>query len=381
MSPHSHGTLFLATDIGGITYSSNEFDTTSQEIPRFNHGRYSKLALVTLLLTSRRGRTACALATTLAAGSLTFAACSPDRAGNLDAEEQPTRVASATRAQPTDAATSAADSFTMRHTASRETTLTARAFMGYLDEEQRTRILSEGLDLSKLTRAQQITVLKVLESMLNEDAYDTVSSLLNHITTTPGMEPHYLRFSAAPEVDSQWKLVLSGPKLGLNALLSEDENIIFESAHFALSSDDVQAIVDSTTVDEGKSPMTTAQVAAEELLSSLTPQQRQSLAGLAVTDGGGLKGSDLDDSQRRMLIDVTTNWIHLGNESAVISKQEKIVDTLDETYFSLSNTPALTFQVKGPEIFIEFKETPTGDGQAVIQSVFEDPSLTTQRVH
>lgn len=378
---------FLTVTGKGITYSSNEFDTTSQEIPRFNHGRYSKLALVTLL-TSRRGRTACALATTLAAGSLTFAACSPDRAGNLDAEEQPTRVASATRAQPTDAATSAADSFTMRHTASRETTLTARAFMGYLDEEQRTRILGEGLDLSKLTRAQQITVLKVLESMLNEDAYDTVSSLLNHITTTPGMEPHYLRFSAAPEVDSQWKLDLSGPKLGLNALLSEDENIIFESAHFALSSDDVQAILDRTTVDEGESPMTTAQVSAEELLSSLTPQQRQSLAGLAVTDGGGLKGSDLDDSQRQMLIDVTTNWIHLGNESAVISKQEKIVDTLDETYFSLSNTPvqdadtpALTFQVKGPEIFIEFKETPTGDGQAVIQSVFEDPSLTAQRVH
>lgn len=373
---------FLAATREGITYSSNDFDRTSQQIPRFNHGGCPRLALVTLL-TSRRGRTAYALATTLTAGSLTFAGCSPERAGGQGTPEEPTRVASAMGTGSAQASTSAAESLTLHHTSSRQTTLSARAFLDYLDEGQHEQVLGQGLDLRKLTRAQQVTVLKVLESLLNDDAYRTVSALLNHITTTPGVEAHYLRFSAVPAMDQQWKLDLDGPMLGINALLAEKESVIFESAHFALTSDDIQTILDQTDSPAGQSAIALAQVPAEELLTSLTPQQRSTLAGTSVAEGGGLRGTELSDAQRQMLIDLTTNWIHLGDESAVMSKQTKIVDTLDDTYFSLTHTPddtehaAKTFQVKGPEIFIEFTETPGADGQVTIQSVFEDPTLAS----
>lgn len=244
---------FLAATREGITYSSNDFDRTSQQIPRFNHGGCPRLALVTLL-TSRRGRTAYALATTLTAGSLTFAGCSPERAGGQGTPEEPTRVASAMGTGSAQASTSAAESLTLHHTSSRQTTLSARAFLDYLDEGQREQVLGQGLDLRKLTRAQQVTVLKVLESLLNDDAYRTVSALLNHITTTPGVEAHYLRFSAVPAMDQQWKLDLDGPMLGINALLAEKESVIFESAHFALTSDDIQTILDQTDSPAGNPP-------------------------------------------------------------------------------------------------------------------------------
>lgn len=286
-------------------------------------------------------------------------------------------------AHPTETAAtpSATDSVTMQNTASRETTLTARAFMRYLDDQQREQILGEGLELNKLTRAQQITVLKVLETLLNENAYRTISAVLDHINTTPDAEPHYLKFSTMPTTDGQWKLELDGPMLGLHAWFAEDGDISLESAHFILNSDDVNAISFATADETGTSPISSVNTSAFDLFNSLTAEQRAALMDRELTGSRGLRGSDLSDYQREMLIDATTNWICLGDKSTVVSKQNRIAETLDETYFSLSDIPGadpeegLTFQVTGPEVFIKFSETPTEFGAFSVESVFEDPSI------
>lgn len=331
------------------------------------------------LLTSRCGRTTFALATTLAAGSLTFVACTtPDRVSGQASDEEPAKVATAMGTQGGESSSSVAESAIIQKTASRETTLTARAFMDYLDEQQRGQILGDGLILNDLTQAQQITMLKVLETLLNDSTHHTVSSLLEHITTAPDAEPHHLRFSALPTMEKQWKLDLDGPMFGLHAVFTEDGHIDFEAAHFTLDDEEIHAITSAAEAGAGEAAISTAHGSTMDLLGSLTDQQRLALSNPTASGGGGLKGSELTDYQKQMLIDATASWICLGDEATVTSKQEKIADTLDETYFSVLNDPdgnRLAFRVDGPEVFIEFTEQHSENGDTSFQSVFEDPSL------
>ena len=332
------------------------------------------------MLISRRGRTACALATTLAAGSLTFAACSVDRPGGQASEAEPPKVAAVMGTGTTGASTSAPQSATMSHTASRETSLTARAFMEYLDAEQQDQILGEGLLLNDLTRAQQITMLQVFESLLNENSYSTTNALLGHIINSPEAEPHYLHFSRIPAADERWKLTVDGPMIGLHAQLAASGAMTLESGHIAMTGHDAESITQTTDLGAPDTPVTSLRDSAIDLYHSLSEEQ---LRALTAPGSGGLSGADLSESQRELIAHVTAGWLCLGDEETSPDKRDRIADSIKETTFLLSEDPTdpdqdgLSLLISGPEVFLDITSHPTDEGVSAVHSVFRDPSLAT----
>lgn len=330
------------------------------------------------MLISRRGRTACALATTLAAGSLTFAACSVDRPDGQASDAEPPRVGTVMGTGTSGASTSAPQSATMSHTASRQTSLTARAFMEYLDAEQQHQILNEGLLLNDLTRAQQVTMLQVFESLLNENSYSTTNALLGHIISSPEAEPHYLHFSRIPAADERWKLTVDGPMIGLHAQLAASGVMTLESGHIAMTGHDAESITQTTDLRAPDAPVTSLHDSAVDFYHSLSEEQ---LRALTTPGGGGLSGADLSDSQRDLITEVTADWLCLGDEGTSPDKRDRIADSIDETTFLLSENPAnpdqdgLSLLIDGPEVFLDINGHPADEGASAVHSVFRDPSL------
>lgn len=332
---------------------------------------------------STRGRTAYALMTTLAIGSMTLVACGSDRGGGPTSSEEPRKVAAAMGTRTPEASSDIPGippTASMRYTAARDTTLTARALMEYLDEEQRSLITGDGLDIHTLTHAQKLTVFKVLETLLDEDSSTLMRALLEYIDTNPHAGPHLLRFSTVPAPSEQWRLELEGPMLGLQAMFSKEGDVALESARFDLSSNDVKTVM-SGPETEVPSHSIAAQEHVIELLASLTDAQRAALTTPNQSGYGGLRGAALTAEQKENLLAVAAQWICIGHEPTAQSKQERIAATLDDTVFSLAgaigerNDEELQLRIDGPEVFIEFHQDFSEDGTPSIQSIFEDPSL------
>lgn len=331
---------------------------------------------------SPRGRTAYALMTTLAIGSMALVACGSDRGGGQTSNEEPRKVATAMGTRTAEASSgipSIPPTASMHYTAARDTTLTARALMEYLSEEQRERITGDGLDINTLTHAQKLTVFKVLETLLDEDSNTMMRALLEYIDMNPDAAPHLLKFSTVPAPNEQWRMDLEGPMLGLHAMFSEEGDVALESARFNLSSNDVRTVMATTGTDVPSH--STAHQPVVDLLDSLTDSQRAALTTPNRSGNGGLRGAALTEEQKDRLLAVATQWICVGHEPTAQSKQERIAATLDDTVFTLTGVTGerddegLQLRIDGPEVFIEFHQSFSEDGTPSIQSVFEDPSL------
>ena len=332
---------------------------------------------------SPRGRTAYALMTTLAIGSMALVACGSDRGGGQTSSEEPPKVATAMGTRTAEAPSgipSIPPTASMRYTAARDTTLTARTLMEYLDGNQREQITGEGLDINTLTHAQKLTVFKVLETLLDDESNSMMRALLEYIDSTPGAAPHLLRFSTVPAPNERWRLDLDGPLLGLHAMFNEEGDVALESARFNLTSNDVRTIMAATETGVPPHP-DTAHEPVVELLDSLTDSQRAALTSQSLSGNGGLRGAALTGEQKERLLAVASQWICVGHEPTAQAKQERIAATLNDTVFTLAGVAeerddeGLQLRIDGPEVFIEFQQTFSEDGTPSIRSIFEDPSL------
>ncbi|ALC05120.1 hypothetical protein CDES_03335 [Corynebacterium deserti GIMN1.010] len=259
-----------------------------------------------------------------------------------------------------------------------ETSLTAAGFLQYLDEEQRAALLGDGLDLSTLSWANQVTALRVLESLFNEDAFQVLSAVITHVAQEPGENAHhFLTFSEEPATDKVWELTLDGPTVGLEVTFHPDGQIAFEDAHLGLSAAEVAHIAESLDPPMAQSPM---RQTAYTLLASLNDTQRAAL------EGPGLWGAQLNDEQKQLFLSMTTNWVSPTAGDAGTSQQAEIANTLDDTYFIWNEHPdgSIFFAVNGPEVDFEYSEAPglaseglAAQGEPQIESSFTDPNSTS----
>ncbi|MFP7364969.1 DUF3500 domain-containing protein [Corynebacterium callunae] len=330
------------------------------------------------LLNSRRRYTAGALATTLAASSMGFSGCASQQAESATASEQPSKVASVMQTATQEASTSTF----FEATPGQETSLTARGFLGYLDEEQRAALLGPGLDLNELSQAQLVTSLRVLESVFNEDVYKILSAIIIHLSHEPtedGTQHHFLNFSQEPSVDRTWNLSFNGPVAGVEATFYPDGQITFQSGHIDISADDV-----AEAAEDIDAPFKTSRLheSALSFYQSLTDAQRTELQNADQSDTAGLKGSELSPEQQEMLVSIASNWVELADPKVKSQQHEEIVNTISNTYFSWipHEDNGLQFLISGPEVFIQYKESkPVDPNQAGlstpdIHSEFYDPN-------
>jgi hypothetical protein len=305
------------------------------------------------------------------------------------------------------------------------------AFLATLSDEQRDQVLyayddetkttswsnfpvtfveRAGLNLADLTEEQQTAAMAVLESLLSDEGYATVTGIIggdeylleNSSSTEQSLGQYYIAFFGDPTDSSAWELQFGGHHLGINATLDATaEEITFAPTHLGVQPA-VYTAADGTEVQ----PFATIYETAFAFYDSLTDEQKAELyqgedpAAMVCEPGStcdyptgtGLSGSDLTDEQKQLLLNMIANWAGLADEETTADALAEIEATLDETYvnwsgatvYDMTQGDGISFQISGPNVYIEFAAQQGSAGADVdgvvtsgwghVHTIYRDPS-------
>jgi hypothetical protein len=201
-----------------------------------------------------------------------------------------------------------------------------------------------------------------------------------------GRDNYFISFLGQPSATEPWMLQFGGHHLGLN--------ITFAGEHGTLAPSHTGA-QPATFQLEGKTvrPLGREVDKAFGLYSSLDEAQRKQatlgfeMRDLALGPGRdgqmiepeGIKGSNLTEKQREMLLDLASEWTGIIDEAAATAKLAEIKRNITETWFAWSGPPekggAAYFRIHGPTAFIEFApQRLGGDPTNHIHTIYRDPT-------
>ncbi|MFJ6547655.1 DUF3500 domain-containing protein [Microbacterium sp. NPDC091676] len=344
--------------------------------------------------------------------------------------------AAATTAEPTTSAssstsTTAAASTDAGTTAGTiaDTSAAAAAFLATLTDEQREAVLYDfddetkttswsnfpvtfvqraGLNLADLTEEQRAAALAVLESLLSDEAYATVTGIMggdeylaeNSSSTEESLGQYYIAFFGDPTAtDSAFEVQFGGHHLGINATLDGSADAItFAPTHLG-----VQPAVYTDEDGEEVQPFDGIYTDAFAFFDSLTEDQQATLTSGDVSmcapgdtcdfsTGAGLSGADLSDEQRDLLLQLIANWAGMSDEETTDAALAEIEETLDDTVIAWSGATAydmstgdgIDFSISGPKVYIAFQaqqgsagadvEGVTTSGWGHVHTIYRDPT-------
>jgi putative lipoprotein len=108
--------------------------------------------------------------------------------------------------------------------------------------------------------------------------------------------------------------------------------------------------------------------------------------------GTGIKGSELTDEQKQLLLKVIANWTNLADSETTQATMDQISATLDDTYvnwsgatvYDTSQGKGIYFQISGPKVYIELASQDNDAGATVsgvqtsgwghIHTIYRDPT-------
>ncbi|MFC8191524.1 DUF3500 domain-containing protein [Cellulomonas sp. NPDC057328] len=266
-----------------------------------------------------------------------------------------------------------------------------------------------GLNVADLTEEQQVAALQVLEALLSDEGYATVSNIIagdqyladTSSSTEDSLGQYYIALFGDASSGSPYEIQFGGHHLGINATLDAGTDAItFAPTHLG-TQPEVWTAADGTQVETFGTIYTTAFA----FYDSLTDEQKAALyqgenvAAMVCAPGStctyptgtGLAGSDLTDEQKQLLLDVVANWVGLADEQTTADALADIEATLDETYVSWSGATVydmtqgdgISFQISGPDVYIEFASQQGSAGADVdgvvtsgwghVHTIYRDP--------
>ena len=356
------------------------------------------------------------------AGLLAVTACSTNDT-QVGSTSSVTAVAAADKsATTTDAASTTQETIDA-------TAAAAEEFLATLSDEQKEKVLYDynddtkttswsnfpvtfversGLKLGDLNEEQQKAVLKVLKALLNDDAYAKVTGIMEGDqylydkagATDLGNTQYNIAFFGNPSNTSAWAVQFGGHHVGINATF-DNGAITFAPTHLGTQP--------TTYVDDNgqtKSALGGMYETAFAFYNSLTEEQKSKLyQGEEVKNltcapgdacdyptGTGIKGSDLTDEQKQLLLKVIANWVDLADSETTQKELDAISATLDETYinwsgattYDTSQGKGIYFQISGPKAYIELSSQDNTAGAEIdgvstsgwghIHTIYRDPT-------
>jgi hypothetical protein len=201
-----------------------------------------------------------------------------------------------------------------------------------------------------------------------------------------GRDNYYISFLGKPSASDPWMIQFGGHHLGLNVTLAGDNGTL------APSHTGAQPAVYEI---EGKTirPLGREVDKAFALLSSLDEGQRKkAILGFQMRDlvlgpgrdgkmiePEGIKGADLSENQREMLLDLACEWTAISREPVAAAKKQEMKKNVSETWFAWSGPTekggAAYFRVQGPTVFIEYApQRLGGDPTKHIHTIYRDPT-------
>lgn len=365
----------------------------------------------------------------LLVAGLTLTACSTGTTGSSASSGSTTGSSSSSSTSITSSAEAAttSDSTTTAETIA-ATAAAAEAFLDTLSDEQREAVLYDyddetkttswsnfpvtfveraGLNLTDLTEEQQTAAMAVLEALLSDDAYDTVTSIIggdeylaeNSSSTESSLGQYYIAFFGDPSDTSAFEVQFGGHHLGINATLDGTEGAItFAPTHLG-----VQPAVYTNEDGDEVQPFDGIYTDAFAFYDSLTAEQQETLTSGDVTmcapgdtcdysTGDGLTGADLTDEQRELLLDLIANWSGMADEESAATTRAEIEATLDdtviawsgETTYDMSTGDGINFSISGPNVYVAFQAQQGSAGADVdgvstsgwghVHTIYRDPS-------
>ena len=280
-------------------------------------------------------------------------------------------------------------------------TLRRKVVLDFEDEAQRKRwsnfptvvVKRGGLRVGDLTKAQREAAMKLLAASLSSQGYEKVLQIVESDEVLRkaedndifGRDEYYISLLGEPSTQP-WMIQFGGHHLGLNITLLGGQGTLSPSLTGAQP-----AIYEF----EGKTvrPLGRETDKAFALLSALDETQRkQAILGFQVRDlvlgpgrdgqmiqPEGIKGSDLSEKQREMLLDLASEWSGIMHEAVANTKMEEMKNNVAETWFAWSGPTDQAglayFRIQGPTVIIEY--APQGrDENAMmhIHTIYRDPT-------
>ena len=358
-----------------------------------------------------------------------LAGCSTSGTDETTTTTVSSAAASTTTSTSSDSSSSSSsDSSTTAETIS-NTADAAQAFLSTLSTEEQDAVLYDydaeekstgwsnfpvtfvqrsGVNLTDLTEKQQAAALNVLKNLLNDDAYQMIEDIMasdqylndESNTTEDSLGQYYIAFFGDPSSDSDWSIQFGGHHIGINATFS-DGAITFAPTHLGTQPSE-------WTNEDGETVAALSNMyeTAFAFYDSLTEEQQAQLYQGEELDsmvcapgstcdyptGTGLKGSDLTDEQKELLLDVIANWVGLADEETTETELDAIRETLDDTYinwsgateYDTSTGDGIYFQISGPKVYIEFANQQGSAGADIdgvitagwghIHTIYRDPT-------
>lgn len=364
----------------------------------------------------------------LLTGGLALTGCGADVTATTDATS--TSAVSGSSSSTTAGSTTNAETASATTTAETisSTAAAAEAFLATLSDEQRDAVLYDyddetkttswsnfpvtfvqraGLNLADLTNEQKTAALAVLQSLLSDEAYDTVSGIMGgdeylheySDTTEETLGQYYISFFGEPSDTSAFQLQFSGHHLGINATLDgATDAITFAPTHLGL-----QPAVYTDADGNEVQPFEGIYTDAFAFFDSLTAEQQATLTSGDVSMcapgdtcdfaiGEGLTGADLTEEQKQLLLDLIENWSGMADEQSTAESRAKIEATLDdtviawsgETTYDMSTGDGISFSISGPDVYVAFQAQPGSAGADVegvitygwghVHTIYRDPT-------
>jgi hypothetical protein len=322
-------------------------------------------------------------------------------------------------------------------TATDEIAAAAEKFLGTLDDAQRGKAQFEfndeqqrkrwsnlptgafqraGLRMGDLTQPQRDAAMAVLKAALSSEGYEKVQQIVQADEVLKGgdgggrggpgggrggpggpgggrggganfgRDNYYISFLGKPSATDPWMIQFGGHHLGLNITLAGQRSTLAPSHTGAQP-----AIYEF----EGKEvrPLGHEVDKAFALLTSLDDTQRkQAILGFQVRDlvlgpghdgqtiqPEGIKGADLTEKEREMLLDLASEWTGIMHQSVAAAKMAEMKKNAADTWFAWSGPTekgaAAYFRIQGPTVFIEFApQRLGGDLTKHIHTIYRDPT-------
>jgi hypothetical protein len=250
--------------------------------------------------------------------------------------------------------------------------------------------------MGDLTPSQRDAALAVLAAALSPQGYDKVLKIVQADEVLKetdrgarpifGRDQYCISFLGQPSASEPWMIQFGGHHLGLNITLVGTQGTLAPSHTGAQP-----AIYEL----EGKTvrPLGRETDKAFALVNSFDEAQRkQAILGVEMHDlvlgpgrdgqmiqPEGIKGSDLNEKQREMLLDLVGEWIGIQNETIAKTKMEEIKTNIAETWFAWSGPTAkgsaAYFRIQGPTVIIEYApQRLGGDPTKHIHTIYRDPT-------
>jgi hypothetical protein len=201
-----------------------------------------------------------------------------------------------------------------------------------------------------------------------------------------GRDEYYVSFLGQPSTAEPWMIQFGGHHLAINVTLAGRQNVLApthtgtQPASYQLEGRMVRPLGDENDK-------------AFALVNALTEEQRkQAILGFEVrnlvlgpgADGKtiapeGARASTFNASQRKMLVDLTREWVEIVGDAAAAARMKEIESGLGETYFAwagaTTNGKGAYFRIHGPAVFIEYAPQGSGDNNIDhIHTIYRDPT-------